>query len=225
MAALAFGAQLRPRGWTVVVGCVALIGLLGACSGPNVNYVKSEEIQGARATAYFKLPERWAVYDEDEVIEQQAPDLPDDQLEAVKATQWLFAFDADPSPSIEHVGNPSAHPTGFARVRMLTPDEADYSVEDLQAEIFPLDTLEGSEGFELSHEESMKFPDGIEGKRFEFSLETTEETLQAHQIAAYDAENRIVYVFVITCDSECFDRDGAVIDRVISSWTVEGSTQ
>ena len=199
--------------------------VFGACAEPRFSYVRSGDVAGAEATAFFKLPSHWTVYEEDEVLADRAGGLSEEQLQQVQSSQWLFAFDADPKPSLEHVGGISEHPVGFARVRMLTPLDSDYSVEDLRSEVFPLGTLATREEFELIDRSALELADGIEGERLTFSLDREDGPMTVQQVGAFDEEARAVYLLVVTCESACFEEQRKAIDQVVDSWTVEGSVR
>jgi hypothetical protein len=199
----------------VVTLALALLTLL-ACDGPPVTYVKSGEVPRSNAHAFFKLPDDWTLYEEDELA-SVAADVSPEERAALEANQWLVIFDASPEPAPNHISPFSAFPTGFAQVRALFPSEGDYSINSLRNEIFPIDELRADDDFELHSDEELDVPGEMEGFRLEFSLGRGE----VQQVGVFDPAANVIYLLVISCEATCYQQQRNVIDRVVESWTVE----
>jgi hypothetical protein len=199
----------------------ALLTVLVACDGPSVRYVKSGDVPRSEAHAFVKLPDEWALYEEDDLL-VAGDDISEEERASLEANQWLVIFDASPDPTPDHLSPFSKFPTGFALVRALNPlQEADYSVDSLRNEVFPLDELEGDDDFELHSEEPLDLPGEMEGFRLTFSLGQGGRVSKVQQVSALDPTADVIYLLVISCEATCYEKEEHVIDRVVRSWRVE----
>ena len=203
--------------------CIAAAAIaLGGCASSGVAYVKSGEVERSERTAFFKLPADWGQFDEEEFLGRRAEDISEEQLDALRNSQWVLVFDAAPEPSLDHLGPEADHPTGFAQVRALPPGESDYSAESLREEVFPIEQLTEEDGFTLIEDKDMAFPGDIQGSRVTFSFEVDDEVVTVDQIGAFDPNTKVVYLLVVSCNSRCYEGRRDEIDRIMKSWTVEG---
>ena len=209
-----------------LIGCLLVAVALVSCSGPQMSYVKTGDVGESRAAAFFRLPADWATFDGDEIFESLAGAGGESSAtqEQLAATQWVLAFDADPAPSIDHLGQTGKHPVGFARVRTISPMESNFTEDDLRNEVFRIDQLQSSEGFELLASEDLKFHEGIVGSRLTYSLETGTGKATVGQVGAYDSEARVAYMLVVLCESVCYDDNEEELNRLMDSWTMEVGT-
>jgi hypothetical protein len=215
----AFVARTKRRLGARVAGLVVLCALTGACSGPDFAYLKSAEVEGSRATAFFKLPEDWARVDVNDLVDQM-DELPPEVSEQL-GSQWSLFFDASPRPSPDHMLTPvTDYPAGRVSVRTLEPNE-DYSVLALRNEIIDYEALRSSDGFRLEEYEELTFPEGMEGLRFQFEFVGGENPVTVGQVGAFDEEQRTAYTFFVSCKSACFEKYERTIDEMMESYTVE----
>jgi hypothetical protein len=200
----------------------AAVFAVGGCTGARVAYVRSGEVERSERTAFFKLPAEWEQFDEEEFLARRAGEITEEQLNVLRASQWVLVFDAAPEPSIDHLGPDADHPTGFAQVRALGPAEEEYSAESLREEVFPLGQLAGEDGFALIEDQNLSFPGGIEGSRVTFSFEIDGEPVTVDQVGAFDPRTNVIYLLVVSCNARCYEDERTEIDRLMKSWTVEG---
>lgn len=217
----------RPSRAAVLAAALAAAVGLGACAGSGFQYVKSSE-----ANAYFKVPEDWELYDEDAILEREAGELSPEQLEVSKQSQWLTAFDADPQPSLDHLfarlTEPTDHPVGVAHVRALAPDERDaLSLAALRSQSFggtdPVAVAEqGDERVEVLRNEDVVRPGGLHGNHLVVSLRLEDgPPVTVNQTALVDDATRLLYLFRVTCESQCYAQNEKLIDDIVESWTVK----
>ena len=208
-----------PRGrpaW--IAGASTLFLLLAACSGTGFQYVKSSE-----TNTFFKVPGDWRLYDEEDVFTSTVTGLSPQQRERSRAAQWIEAFDGDPDPSIEHVLNPRAtSPAGFARVRVIQQDERDeFSLNSLKNEVFPLDDLDNEDRLEILSSDDVVLKGGVHGTKMVYNLKTGGDFFTVNQTALVDPETRLLYVFMIGCQADCYVDHESLIDQVADSWTIK----
>lgn len=190
-----------------------------ACGSPKYHYVKSSSER-----TYVRVPRDWALFDEEEIT--KGLDQSREAKEAYKRLAWSVAFDAAPSPSLEHVLSPkAAHPTGLVEVRTLSSAERDgFSLSTLRSLLLEFDPLGegGAPGVEVLGSRDVDRPGGLHGNEFVVNLKTTEGTrLKWRQIALVDSAVRKVHVLAISCEDDCYAANEKVIDQVISSWQVK----
>lgn len=207
----------RPR--ATAVAALLLVGGVApsACSGSGFTYIKSTS-----NNTYFKVPNDWKVYDRDAVLE--ASDSPSDQ--DASALRFIAIFDADPNPSIEHELSTATHPFGLARVRELGVEERDvFSLSKLRNEIVPIDEiLEKDVGkVELVESPRSVVKGGLAGTRLVYTVRTEDGSFTVHQTGLVDAETRLVYFFIVGCQTTCFSAHRDTINEIADSWTIKES--
>lgn len=214
--------SVTPRLPLRALGAVSLVlaaTVVAACEGSGYRYVKNSAIK-----TYFKVPESWKLYDQDTIVADQGSALSPQQAARSKVNQWVVAFDGDPNPSIDHVlDENSKHPMGFARVRALGTEEREtLNLQALRNEVLPLDQINSSR----SRVEPLKItdivrPGGLHGTREVHNIEVESGYLTIDQTALVDPETRLLYVFVVGCEAQCYVDNKKVIDNVVRSWTIK----
>src|SRR5688572_8405364 len=181
--------------------------LATSCASTGQRYIKNSS-----DGLYFKIPDDWAVYEEDAILDFQADQLAPEELESVRDRTWQVFFDAAPKPSLRHLEEfATSHPNGQAQVLELAPQQRDtVSLEVLRNLVFPIDEIlqidpslvEVVEAKEISS-------DGNRGVQFVFNIETDavdqlilglepepgrERTFATvNQTAVLDSEGRTLY--------------------------------
>lgn len=195
-------------------------GALISCGGSNYHYVKSSSDR-----TYMRIPADWTLYDEDALLKSS-----DDSAEAkaaFKKMTWSVAFDADPSPSLEHILTQAHHPTGLVQVRTLTPTQRDsFSLADLRKLLLPFDPLsddaQSSGEVEVLDAKEIKRDGGLHGWEFLLNIPAEDgKIVKWRQIALTDAGITKVHVLAISCDATCYDANEDTINKVVESWKVK----
>jgi hypothetical protein len=204
-----------PRLLTLVVAAGVLV---SACAGTGYNYVKNSEDR-----TYFKVPDSWKVYDEDEVFDLTTKGLNDDEKEVARDLFWAVRFDGSPRPSIEHLTGPYKHPTGLAEVQDLLQEESDaMSLSTLRNLYFPIDEAEiAGDGAVLAYE-PIELDGGFHGVHIVGRLVIDEKGTEVtfSQNAVLDQATSKLYAFIVFCRSDCYSDNEEQIDRIVDSWTV-----
>jgi hypothetical protein len=194
---------------------------LGGCGGSGFQYVSSSE-----TNTVFKVPEDWTLFDEDAVFEFRPPDLSPQQEAANRASQWIMAFDGAEPPSLEHLfAQTSEEPAGYAKVRVLSDEERDtYSLRSLRNEEFEIDRLVKEQRIELLSDGDLALENGFSGSRVVFNVRQGDGFVTVNQTALVDSQTRVLYLFLIGCDADCYSNNEEVISEVVSSWTIKEPT-
>lgn len=212
------GRRLRP--WFVAASSAVVLGLTG-CVTSGYTYVANDDLG-----TYFKVPDDYTVFDSEQVMEQATADLPGDIAESLAAEQWAVAFDANADPQIgaflEQLDRPTDRPTGYARVRNLSPDQRfTYALESLRTELLPEAQFErlGEDIQILSVDELTE--DGGDGLRVVFSIDLGDGQLVIDQLGLIDHQTRRVYLLALGCSAECYEANQEEIATIVDSWTIE----
>ena len=205
----------------VVLACAVAV-VLAACSGSGYHYVKNSTDEGSGT--YFKIPEGWRVYDENEFLARL--DIPPERAKARKATSWAIAFDASTNPTLKHFEQPvTAQPFGVAEVRPLAPEERDsFSLMAMRNLVLPVDQLAETDAeLEVLRMDEFTRDGGFHGLRFTFNFRYPEAKnfVTFDQVSIVDSETKEVHLLVISCSARCYDKKKDTINTVMDSWTVK----
>jgi hypothetical protein len=219
------GASQRPRRTArlavgVTLGVAAVL-LISACTGSGYHYLKNSEDGSG---TYFKVPDGWKIYDEDEFFKTR--DLSPVRSRLVRDTSWTVAFDASSKPSLKHYDQlVTNQPFGLARVREIDPEErSTFSIESMRNIVIPVDSL-SEQGAEVEVLRMDEFTEsgGFRGLRFTFNVQPPEEKqfVTFDQVTIVDADTKELHVLFISCSARCYEREKGTIDTVMESWTVK----
>src|SRR6266508_7058229 len=152
----------------LVGGALASVLLLAACTS-SYTYIKNSSVK-----TYFKVPNEWRVFEENEIFRSQISGLSPQGEAAAKASIWMVAFDASPEPSLDHFfSGSSPYPQGFAQVRQLSEEQKDsISLGSIRNSVFPLNQLQSEDqtSVELLQNTDMVLEGGIHGNRIVFNV-------------------------------------------------------
>jgi hypothetical protein len=196
---------------------LALACLPTACAGSGFHYVKNSDDH-----TYFKVPDSWRLYGEDAVLDAN-PSLSKEEREAARDSGWQTAFDANPSPSLRHVGKANArYPTGGALVQHLSADDADtVSLESLRNLFFDIDGAESGTPAAVVSYDPVNFDGGFHGSHLVARLARGKGSITVNQIVVLDQDTSKIYALVVTCSTPCYNRQQSRIEKIVDSWTVK----
>jgi hypothetical protein len=205
------------------VSVVAAAAALGAaCGDSEYSYVAS-----SKEKTYLRVPHSWRVFDEDELIASE-DGASREQVEAARARQWLAAFDASPRPSLQHIDRPAEYPSGLVQVRALTAQERDVmSNQVLRSQLLDADPLKLQEEdparLQVLTAEDVTRKGGFRGTHLvvSFRAEENRPVTTMNYSALVDSKTRYLYMLLIHCRTDCYERNRSVIDDIVESWTVE----
>ena len=191
---------------------------LAACAGTGYHYVKSSENK-----TYFKVPDSWKLYDQDSVLDALKGSLSEDEIEQRRDTMWTTVFDANPAPTLNHLGsNRPGYPLGQAVVRPLSPDAADSaSLQSLRNIFFNVDDALQNGTAHVSAYDLVELPGGFHGSHLVARVESKNTSITFNQMALFDQATSKVYAISVYCTTDCYDKYESKIESVINSWTVK----
>lgn len=198
---------------------LVLLFLLAACTS-SYTYVRNSDVK-----TYFKIPNNWELFQEDEIFRSQILGLSPQGEAAAKASIWMVAFDAAPKPSLDHFfSGSSPYPAGFAQVRQLGPEQKDsISLASMRNSVFPLNQLQVQDptSVEFLQNEDLVLEGGIHGNRIVFNVRLGDTFYTVNQTGLLNPETSLMYLFIIGCEARCYLKYQESIDSVVSSWTVK----
>jgi hypothetical protein len=202
---------------SLMTAVVAAAVFVAGCGDSGFHYVKSSSDR-----TYFKVPDRWTLFDEDEIVEGLGEELTEEQRDSELSRAWQVAFDADPKPSIKHLANSGAnHPLGFAEVRPLSAETADTtSLQSMRNYFVDVDTALENDTVEILEYEDLSLEGGFRGLHMVANFVGETGTTTFDQTILVDQSTSKVYALVVRCSSVCYERNEGDIKGVVDSWTV-----
>jgi hypothetical protein len=211
---------------------VATALLAGACAS-GYQYVTN-----SKTKTYFKIPDQWRLYSENEIFASQIQGLSPQSEAATKQALWMVAFDADPHPSLDHLFELTTrcdlvreralpvgcYPEGFAQVRPLSGSQRDsLSLAGLRNAIFPVDDLVNQDptAVEILLQDDVVLGSGFHGSRYVMNVKRDSVYLTVDQTALVDPATRMLYLFVVGCEAHCYLDHQQTINQIVKSWTVK----
>jgi hypothetical protein len=202
------------------LGAVALAIALSGCSSSGYHYVANKGDH-----TYFKVPEKWTLYDTRTVLDQPGSGLTEQDKENLLTTAWLTAFDASPKPSLAHVSDPrSRYPTGQAQVEQLSADTADsVSLAQLRNLVVNVDQpADGSTATVIQYDHITR-SGGFHGIHLVARVDKGKASATYNEIALLDTGTTKLYLLAVSCSTTCYEHNQSKIEQIIDSWTVKDS--
>jgi hypothetical protein len=225
---MVFRAILRrtgSRGKAVFALLLGLLVLSVSCSNSGFLYVSSSD-----RNAYFKVPATWKYFDKRDILVASGQSL---SAETNRQLPWLIAFDSDPEPSLDHVlslGDAPKYPVVEARIQKLTFQVRDQlSLAGIRNAIYPVDQLVQVNAAEVLNYTDVTLPGGLHGNRITYDvipngvtgISSGGSVIRVEQMGVVDPSTNTLYVFVVRCESHCFQANKSLIDQIAESWTVK----
>jgi hypothetical protein len=217
-----------------ILAIVAAV-LAGGCAS-GYQYVTN-----SKTKTYFKIPDHWRLYSENEIFASQIQGLSPQTEAAAKQAVWMVAFESDPHPSLDRLFQlttrcdlvnatygtplpPGCYPEGFAQVLPLSNSQRDaISLAALRNWIFRVDDMASQDptSVEILRQEDITLDSGFHGSRYVMNLKQQAAYLTVDQTALVDPATRMLYLFLIGCEAHCYLDHQQTINQIVKSWTVK----
>ena len=207
-----------------VVGPALMVGA-AACGGSGYQYVQNDDLG-----IYAKLPDDWAVYDEDDLF----PGASERELDAQQDQGWVRTFDAADDPSVEGSQEFGGdHPSGLVSFRNLSPQEReDLNLSALRGggdpRFDPVAAAEtDTEGIvTVLRDEPIEFDGGYTGVHTVYAVREGGKSdgmiIVIDQTAVRNADTTAIALFQVNCSENCyFDTHKDEIADLVDSWTIQ----
>lgn len=204
----------------LLVGALALTG----CTAPSQKYPGSKS-EGV----FFTVPYSWREISPKALEKYQKDTGNTGVMDRLSMVRYEIAYTTDPNIGPHEVFSLSAtdKPVAFLRVRTLFPDEVNnisYNVlrnilipvsqivTDPKASDPPLDLVDD---YEVADK-------GARGVRtiYRVTLEGKEQVID--QTAMTSPDRSILYVFVIRCSTQCYNKNKTLMTKISDSFSVKG---
>lgn len=203
----------------LVVGAL----LLSSCT-PSKQYAGSKN-----DGAFFSVPNGWTKVSNSELNKEEAKSTNQDDLDRLSMVTYQEGFTsaAKITPREVFLLNPTDHPVVFARIRDLFPEERNaISLNSLRNIILPITSfLDGSKendrNFQLLDDQEIAEKGG-KGVNLVFSFDYDGINETINQSAIYSNDQNKIYLFIVRCSSECYNKNQKQIDEIVRSFTVRG---
>jgi hypothetical protein len=207
----------RPRLFLAAV--MVLAAALAACSDSGYHYVKNSD-EGV----FLKVPNDWQLYDESTYFRTVLSKPSPAQLDEVRERDWAAAFDKDPDPTPANLNIlDSRHPHGFARISEIGVDEHDtFSLASARNLVAPVDQLLEADAAQVLDAEEFSLEGGFRGSHIVVNLALEKGGFTTlDQTVVTDADTTKLYVLVVGCSDNCYEKNKSEIESLVDSWTVK----
>jgi len=204
---------------------LALAISLSACGESSKLYPASKS-EGV----FFSVPNTW-----DEIssaslnkYERESAGAEGESRQAL--VKWQIAYSTNSKLKVSEVFDLTApkEPLAFARVRDLEGTEVNsVSYNSLRDVIVPITSLMNGDDpsapdFEILADQEV-VEKGARGVQtiYSFSIDGVKQTI--NQTALVSNDRTTMYIFVVRCESKCYDKNEKKIDEIVGSFTVQGA--
>ncbi len=198
---------------------------LSACGESSKLYPASKS-EGV----FFSVPNTW-----DEIssaslnkYERESAGAEGESRQAL--VKWQIAYSTNSKLKVSEVFDLTApkEPLAFARVRDLEGTEINsVSYNSLRDVIVPITSLMNGDDpsapdFEILADQEV-VEKGARGVQtiYSFSIDGVKQTI--NQTALVSNDRTTMYIFVVRCESKCYDKNEKKIDEIVGSFTVQGA--
>ena len=212
---------------------ILLTSLVTGCSShPSKVYAKS-----AKAGTYFTVPYGWQKISQSQLSKREAQSTSQGAADRAAAVIWQEAYSPSKSITAADVFSLKAptSPIAFVRVRSLLPDEINSVSYNFLRDIFvPLTTwLNSTSDSSLAPLPMTKFSflneyevsdRNSHGVRSIFSFTGNDGVSQTFDQSALVSDDRkVMYVLLVRCATEYYDKHLAEITKIADTWTIRGA--
>lgn len=207
----------------IVVALLALL-MLSACT-------PSKQYDGSKSEgAFFAVPNGWTKISQSKLDSEEGKDATDAALERLSLVTFQVGYTKLAKIEARDVFmlKPTEEPVMYVRFRELLPEERNaISLNTLRNLIFPItDVLDGTinndRNFEIFDDQEV-VEKGARGVNLLYSFDYEGVNTTVNQIALYSNDQSKIYLFVIRCSTECYNKNLDEIDEIVKSITVRGA--
>jgi hypothetical protein len=221
----------KPSTWLRSLGLFgAAVVLAAACGGSDFRYVSN-----TTENLFFKVPKGWKQFKLTDTDKDGRPQTIPAGIDRV----WHYAYDSSDVPSEAHLSELTPEkPVAQAMVWQLLESSNDrMSLSRARSIAFDMDAdpLLQEPGVPAAWElvpiggasdVRISFPKGVTGTRVAINVPTPADPKVFRTVDAttvLDPTNKRLYMFVLSCSSQCYLDNRQVINTVAESWTVNRS--
>jgi hypothetical protein len=207
-----------------LLGIALVLGLTGC--GESSKLYPASKSEGV----FFSVPTNWKALSTASLNKYEKESTEPEGAARQALVKWQIAYTTNKKLKAAEVFNLTAptKPLAFARVRDLESSEINsVSYNTLRDVIVPVtQIIEGDDpsapDFQIlvDQEVVQKGARGVQTV-YSFSIDGKEQTINQTSLMANDRTK--LYIFVVRCTTECYNKNKKKIEEIVSSFTVEGA--
>ncbi|MFY8254450.1 MAG: lipoprotein [Candidatus Planktophila sp.] len=207
-----------------LLGIALVLGLTGC--GESSKLYPSSKSEGV----FFSVPTNWKALSTASLNKYEKESTEPEGAARQALVKWQIAYTTNKKLKAAEVFNLTAptKPLAFARVRDLENSEINsVSYNTLRDVIVPVtQIIEGDDpsapDFQIlvDQEVVQKGARGVQTV-YSFSIDGKEQTI--NQTSLMSNDRTTMYIFVVRCTTECYNKNKKKIEEIVSSFTVEGA--
>lgn len=207
-----------------LLGIALVLGLTGC--GESSKLYPASKSEGV----FFSVPTNWKALSTASLNKYEKESTEPEGAARQALVKWQIAYTTNKKLKAAEVFNLTApsEPLAFARVRDLESSEINsVSYNTLRDVIVPVtQIIEGDDpsapDFQIlvDQEVVQKGARGVQTV-YSFSIDGKEQTINQTSLMANDRTK--LYIFVVRCTTECYNKNKKKIEEIVSSFTVEGA--
>jgi hypothetical protein len=207
----------------IAAATIALV-MLSACT-------PSKQYEGSKSDgAFFTVPNGWQKVDGAALNKVEAKNANQDELDRLSMVTYQAGFTKAKKidPKDIFLLEPTKDPVLYVRIRDLFPEERNaISLNTLRNLVLPItDYLDGTipndRKFELYDDQEINEVGG-RGVSLLYSFDYNGVNETVNQVALMSNDQNKIYVFIIRCSTECYNKNIDEIDEIVNSFTVKGA--
>ena len=207
-----------------LLGIALVLGLTGC--GESSKLYPASKSEGV----FFSVPTNWKALSTASLNKYEKESTEPEGAARQALVKWQIAYTTNKKLKAAEVFNLTApsKPLAFARVRDLESSEINsVSYNTLRDVIVPVtQIIEGDDpsapDFQIlvDQEVVQKGARGVQTV-YSFSIDGKEQTI--NQTSLMSNDRTTMYIFVVRCTTECYNKNQKKIEEIVSSFTVEGA--
>ena len=198
--------------------------MLSGCA-PSKQYAGSKN-----DGAFFSVPNGWTRISNSQLNKEEGTSTNQDDLDRLSMVTYQEGFTSATKiqPREVFMLNATDHPVVFARIRDLFPEERNaISFNSLRNIILPVTSyLEGSQennrNFQLLDDQEV-IEKGGKGVNLVFSFDYDGVNETVNQSALISNDQNKIYLLIVRCSTECYNKNIKTINEIVKSFTVRGA--
>jgi hypothetical protein len=212
------------RSLIALLGIALVLGLTGC--GESSKLYPASKSEGV----FFSVPTNWKALSTASLNKYEKESTEPEGAARQALVKWQIAYTTNKKLKVSEVFNLTApsQPLVFARVRDLESSEINsVSYNTLRDVIVPVtQIIEGDDpsapDFQIlvDQEVVQKGARGVQTV-YSFSIDGKEQTINQTSLMSNDRTK--LYIFVVRCATECYNKNKKKIEEIVSSFTVEGA--
>ena len=197
--------------------------MLSACT-PSKQYAGSK-----KDGAFFTVPNQWREISNSALNKEEGKSKSQSDLDRLSMVTYQVGYSTSKTLTAREVFQlaPTKEPVVFARFRDLFPEERNaISLNLLRDVILPVTSYQdGSKtndrNFQLIDDQEV-VEKGGRGVNLVYSFDYDGVNETINQTALYSNDQSKIYIFIVRCATECYNKNAKTIDQIIKSFTVRG---